>query len=315
MCLTSKHYIFGAPCQHFAETQTPRTDIIFSLFPNQSSNILKSFAKINGPQQRGALTEPTHPTRYDPNRIVEDRDYRLFTRDGQFTEFEDLRVRPLSFNQSIIASACDSAESIATPPESDFDDEQHCALLASPLYLQERGANAERSQVKLSVRENLMSGSSQDPTSTGKCVALFASQNRLNQETCSDREDFLFRHQQVFGSNEPFFRFSSSNKLMFSDWNWRTPILDMLISKGARSTTRRIGHERESIPRHSDWKYSRNGRFEESVRIMIRRILCTKIERKSCHDAETHFTNTRVASEGELHERFRSISRYRFELQ
>ena len=76
-----------------------------------------------------------------------------------------------------------------------------------------------------------MSSSSQDPTSTGKFVALFATQNRLNQETSSDREDFPFRHQQVFGSNELFFRFSSSNKLMFSDWNWRTPILDMLISR------------------------------------------------------------------------------------
>ena len=33
-----------------------------------------------------------------------------------------------------------------------------------------------------------------------------------------------------------------------------------------------------------------------------RRILCTKIGRKSLHDAETHFTNTRGAREGELHE-------------
>ena len=33
------------------------------------------------------------------------------------------------------------------PPDSDLDDEQIRALLASPLYLQEREANAERSQV------------------------------------------------------------------------------------------------------------------------------------------------------------------------
>ena len=31
-------------------------------------------------------------------------------------------------------------------------------------------------------RENLMSSSSQDPTSTGKLVTLFSSKNRLNQE-------------------------------------------------------------------------------------------------------------------------------------
>ena len=31
----------------------------------------------------------------------------------------------------------------------------------------------------------------------------------MNEETFSDREDFPLRHQQVFGSNEPFFRFSN----------------------------------------------------------------------------------------------------------
>ena len=54
-----------------------------------------------------------------------------------------------------------------------------------------------------------MSSSSQDPISTGKLVASFSSQNRLNQETFSEREDFSLRHQQVLGSNEPFFRFSN----------------------------------------------------------------------------------------------------------
>ena len=95
------------------------------------------------------------------------------------------------------------------PLDSDLDDEQILALLASPLYLQEREASAERSQVYHSERENLMSSSSQDPTSTGKPVALFSSQNRLNQDTVSDRDVFSLRHQQVFGSTEPFIRFSN----------------------------------------------------------------------------------------------------------
>ena len=102
------------------------------------------------------------------------------------------------------------AESIATPlPKSDLDDEQLRALLASPLYLQEREARAARSQVYHSERENLMSSSSQDPISTGKPVALFSRPNKLNQETFSDREDFSLRHQQVFGNNKLFFRFSN----------------------------------------------------------------------------------------------------------
>ena len=69
------------------------------------------------------------------------------------------------------------------------DNEQLRALLASPLYVQEREASAERSQVSHSERENLISSSSQDPISTGKLVT---SQNWLNQETFTDREDFPF---------------------------------------------------------------------------------------------------------------------------
>ena len=89
-------------------------------------------------------------------------------------QHEDLRVKPLAFHQSITASTYNSAESIATlPPESDLGDDQLCAPLVSPLYLLEREASAERWQVYHSERQNLMSSSSQDPTSTGKLVAVF----------------------------------------------------------------------------------------------------------------------------------------------
>ena len=68
-------------------------------------------------------------------QLAEHQDYKHFTGDGQLTEHEDLRVKPLSFHQSITASSCDSAESIATPhPESDLDDEQLRVLQASPQY-------------------------------------------------------------------------------------------------------------------------------------------------------------------------------------
>ena len=107
-------------------------------------------------------------------------------------------------------------------------------------------SSAERSQVCHSERENLMSSSSQDPTTggTGKPVAVFSSQSKLNQDTFSDQ--FSLKHQQVFGSSEPIFRFSdpanvakslldgnrthvlmsfSSKLMMLSDWNCRTPIM------------------------------------------------------------------------------------------
>ena len=47
-----------------------------------------------------------------------------------------------------------------------------------------------------------------DPTSKGKPVAVFSSQNMLNQDTFSDTDEFPLRHQQVFGSDESFFRSS-----------------------------------------------------------------------------------------------------------
>ena len=133
------------------------------------------------------MAEPRPFAGYEPKQLAENKDYKHFTEDRQLTEHEDLCVKPLSFHQSTTATTYDSAESIATPlPGSDIDDEQLRALLASPLYLQEQEASAERSHVYHSERENLMSSSSQGPICTGKPVALFSSQNRLRQETFSD---------------------------------------------------------------------------------------------------------------------------------
>ena len=66
-------------------------------------------------------------------------------------------VKTLSYNQSLLSSTQGSIESIATPQEADLDDEQIRALLASPRYLPEREASAERSQDYHSKSEGLMS--------------------------------------------------------------------------------------------------------------------------------------------------------------
>ena len=125
-------------------------------------------------------------------------------------QHEDLRVKPLSFHQSITASTYISAESIATlPPESYLDDVQLRALLVSPLYLQEREASVERSQVYHSERQNLMSISSQDPTSTGKLVAVFSNQNKLNQDTFPIETIFPQEINRFLGVVNFFIRFSN----------------------------------------------------------------------------------------------------------
>ena len=94
---------------------TPRQGTPSSPFPEPVFQHSEQPCEDQRPQQRGALTETPPCTGYEPNRTAEDCD-RHFTGDGQFTEPEDLRVRPLSFHQSIVASTYDSAESIATHP-------------------------------------------------------------------------------------------------------------------------------------------------------------------------------------------------------
>ena len=89
----------------------------------------------------------------------------------------------------MLSSTQDSIESTATPQEADLEDEQIRALLASPRYLPDREASAERSQVYHSEREGLMSSSSQslNVMGTGRLVALFLHQRRLRQDAFSDR--------------------------------------------------------------------------------------------------------------------------------
>ena len=111
----------------------------------------------------------------------------------QIIEIED-GAKSLSYNP---------AESIATPQEADFKDEQLRTMLASPLCVQERGANAERLQAYHSERESLMLISSRDPIVTGKPVSVFSSQSKLNQDTVSERDQFLSKlvDQPLFGSS------------------------------------------------------------------------------------------------------------------
>ena len=78
----------------------------------------------------GFVAEPQLPTGFEPNDL---------------TEMNNTEGTPMFFHRPSMTSTYDSAESVATPPpESDLDDEQLREKVASPLYLQERQANADR---------------------------------------------------------------------------------------------------------------------------------------------------------------------------
>ena len=112
--------------------------------------------------------------------------------------------KSLSYNQSLLSLTQDSIESIAMPQEADLDDEQIRALLASPRYLPEREASAERSQAYHFERAGLMSSSSQglNFTGTGRLVAWLQRQKRLGQDEFSEREQLA----DISRGNESIFR-------------------------------------------------------------------------------------------------------------
>ena len=110
-----------------------------------------------------------------------------------------------------MTSTYDSAESIASqPPESDLDSEQLREMLASPLYLQEKEASADRSRVYRSYRENSVSSSSHFLANAGRPAAVFSHRRKSSQESLSDREVISLTHPAVRVENEALTRLSES---------------------------------------------------------------------------------------------------------
>ena len=305
----------------------------------------------------------THPQVTSPKGIEPDRNFLnpqnliIVDQDG----VEEIGVKQSSYSQSLTHSAYDSAEGIATPPDSDIEDELIRKMLASPLYIREREenegqalayhheresltiqssrnpeasgkpdaecvqkreANAQRTKACHSRRESVMTSSSRDLEVSGKLDAVFSCLSESNQNTFSERGR----------SNEPGNRFENSVHSVFGfadpanvgksllDGNKdhllnqaRSEIMKQerqveslsscisefqqqtygqrLESEDAHLTGilnleernlafKKIIYEGTGASRDLDTKYTRGGRNDESTRITIRRILCSRIERK-----------------------------------
>ena len=138
------------------------------------------------------LTEFRPFTGNEPKRLVEDQDYKHFSKDRQLIEHEDLLVKSLSFHQSI-----------------------------------QRKASRHRTGIGLGGWATSFSvGFTTAPTGArSKCRTIailslwtrkhdeFISISDKYRETCrivvKPTEEFSLRHQQVFGSIELFIRFSN----------------------------------------------------------------------------------------------------------
>ena len=104
-----------------------------------------------------------------------------FTGESQIREIEDKFSLP--YNQSLLSSTQNSMESLATPREAYLDDEQIRILLASPRYLPEREANAERSQICHSGGDGLLSSSFQSLNFMGMALTSEKIESRLANDS------------------------------------------------------------------------------------------------------------------------------------
>ena len=87
-------------------------------------------------RQECSSLEHKSSTGYDPNRIELNRilvDRQNHIIDDQ-EDVEKIGVKPLSYNQSLTHSAHDSAESIATPPDSDLEDDHNSITFSCWLH-------------------------------------------------------------------------------------------------------------------------------------------------------------------------------------
>ena len=101
---------------------------------------------------------------------------------------DENEVTPPNFQSSSVTSIFDLGDNSTAS----LDDEHIRNTLASPLYLHERGANADHH----SNEESLLPGAQSILTRTGKPVALLSQKRNFSQELGNDRIRILLLNQK-----------------------------------------------------------------------------------------------------------------------
>ena len=111
--------------------------LLSSSSPNPDLLSTHPFIHCEDPRHDGTSTEFHSSTGYELKRI--ELNQILVNQQNQIIDdqddIEEIGVKQLSHSQSLVHSAYDSAEGIATPPDSDLEDEQLRKMPASPLYI------------------------------------------------------------------------------------------------------------------------------------------------------------------------------------
>ena len=111
-------------------------------------------------------------------------------------ELDDIEVIPSIFHSSNVTSLCVLCENNTASFDPGIDDEHIRNMLASPLYLQEREASADLSQVYQSNEESLLPSSQSISISAGKPVALVSQKRKSRQELDNDRIRMLLTNKK-----------------------------------------------------------------------------------------------------------------------
>ena len=138
---SSTHHVSSCASQPHSTLNTSTSSLspaspVFLSSSSPNPDLLSTHPLIHceDPRQDGTSTEFHSSTGYEPKRIELNR--ILVNPSNQIIDdqddIEEIGVKPLSYSQSLVHSAYDLAESIATPPDSDFEDEQLRKMLASP---------------------------------------------------------------------------------------------------------------------------------------------------------------------------------------
>ena len=152
----STRHVSTCASQH-TEHQHNFSFTYLSSSPNPDLLSTHPFIHCEDPRRDGTSTEFHSSIGYEPKRIELNR--ILVNPQNQIIDdldvVEAIGVKLLSYCQSLIHSAYDWATSIATPPDSDLEDEQLRTMLASPLYIREREENEGQARAYHSERESL----------------------------------------------------------------------------------------------------------------------------------------------------------------
>ena len=149
-----------------------------------------------------------------------------------------------------------------------------------------------------------------DQANVGKSLLDWNKDHLLNQA----RSELMKQEHQVGSHNsciDEFLQQAYAHRLELEDAHHGF----FEIAKRTITPARRINYEGKALRETPDTKFSRDGRNEESSRITSRRILRTKIERKSWDNTKAHFTNAGNARADEFYEWFRWILRSGIESQ